>query len=358
MTRSSKSGDASSATQALETLRSVLLAQDRATIEDLRRELNALKGKVDDAERLIEMIEPLLVEALAKQTSAQPDAFAEAIRPALALGLRRQIQEDRESIVAVLAPIIGRTIQRAIAEALENLARQVDARMQRLFSISGQWRLLKARLRGIDDPLLVLRDSLPWRTEHVFLIHNETGMVLAQDGDGAAMQDADLIAAMLTAIRSFARESFRGPAADALHEIRYGDKLILLEEGARAYLALVGEGVPPPTIRAQMRDVLADIHVQDEAHLAKFRGDPGSEKRFGHYLTPLLGEIAPSSSRPPTMGLAFLATLFFLFLFFCGWATYRLSPRVMAYLAPTAVVYVVLPSATPTPTSAPTSTPT
>ena len=118
-------------TDKLETLRSILLLQDRDRLEAFQHELEALRSQTEDAEHMVSVIQPLLTEALAARARTNPEEFAEAIRPSVALSLRRQVEEDRESLIAVFTPIIGRTIQRAIAEAMEALARQVDARMQR-----------------------------------------------------------------------------------------------------------------------------------------------------------------------------------------------------------------------------------
>ncbi len=124
----------------LETLRAILLDQDRRRLEALQRELETLRNRVESAEEVIALIAPLLTEALAARARAQPEAFAEAIRPAVALALQKQVAEERESIIAALTPIIGRTIRRALAEALQALARQVDARMQSALALTTIWR--------------------------------------------------------------------------------------------------------------------------------------------------------------------------------------------------------------------------
>ena len=210
-------------------------------------ELEALHNQSGDAGHFLALIEPLLTGVLAEQARTHPRELAEAIRPAIVLGLQQQLQEERESIIAVLTPIIGRTVQQPIAEALEALARQIDARMQKVVNVGTLWRRLQNRWRGVDESVALMRESLPWQPRHAFFIHNDTGLVMAQRDAGDAIQDPDLVAALLTAIRSFARESFHGDQEDSLQEIQYGDSLILLEEGQHGYLALVGQGIPPPT---------------------------------------------------------------------------------------------------------------
>ncbi len=343
----------------LEALRAILLTQDRAQLESLRDELEGLRAQSEDGERVLALIEPLLTSALAERARSHPQEFAEAIRPAIATALRKQVLEERESIIAALTPIIGRTIQRAMIEALESLARRIDARMQRATGFGALTRWFQARAHGVDEDALTLREALPWQVEHIFLIHNTTGLVLAQQSAGVAVQDADLVAALLTAIRSFARESFQGEVGDALHEIQYGDQLILLEEGRHAYLALVGRGVPPADMFQMMRETLASLEMNQPALLRDFRGDAGADELCTPHLAPLLATQAPAPARPPILGLVSVLALFLALLLGCSWLTYRASPRVLAHLAPTAVLYIALPSATatPLPTLAPTATP-
>lgn len=343
----------------LEALRAILLTQDRAHLESLQDELESLRAQSEDGERILALIEPLLTSALAERARSHPQEFAEAIRPAIGPALRKQVLEERESIIAALTPIIGRTIQRAMVEALASLARRIDARMQRAAGLNALTHWFQARAHGVGEDTLALREALPWQVDHVFLIHNTTGLVLAQQSVGAEVQDADLVAALLTAIRSFAHESFRGEAGDTLHEIQYGDQLILLEEGRHAYLALVGRGVPPADMFQLMRETLSGIEMNQPALLRDFRGDPGADELCGPYLAPLLTTQKSVPARPPTLGLLLVLVFLLALLLGCSWLTYRASPRVLAHLAPTAMLYISLPTATatPIPTPAPIATP-
>ena len=351
---------------ALEMLRQILLTQDRQRLEALQREIEALQQEVDAGpEQLPNLITPIINDILAERARNTTAELADAIQPAVAQSLQQQMQQERESFIALLTPVIGRTIQRALAEALESLARQIDARMQRVTDVGGLWRRLQARWRGVSASELTLREALPWQAQHLFLIHVQTGLVLAQQSRGEEIGDTDLVAALLTAIRSFARESFRGEPGDTLHEIQYGDRLILLEEGAHAYAALVGQGVPPANAHQMLRDMLAQIQIDHPALVRDFRGDPGADTILNPYLSPLLENASPPPTRTPTTGILVLVLMLLIALLACAWISYRISPRILAHLAPTAVYYMAGPTSTSTPTltltpthtSTPTSTP-
>ncbi len=347
----------------MEALRKILLTQDRAQLQALQQELAALRAQADSPEHLESLLEPLISDVLAERARTHPDEVADAIRPAIMLGLRQQVEQERDVLIGALTPIIGQTVQRAIAEAIESLARQVDARMERMLDFRSVSRRWQARFRGVDEGELTLRDALPWFPEHVFLIHNQTGLVIAQATSGDILEDSDLVAALLTAIRDFSRESFKGEPGDALHQIQYGGRQILLEEGADAYVALVGKGVPPADVYQSIRDVLIDIHGNQRALVRDFNGDPGAELTLSPMLSPLLQSRESAPSRPPVVGLAALLVVLLLMCFACSWLGYSASPRILAFLAPTAVMYIaqptptVTPTVTPIPTASPSPTP-
>ena len=343
----------------LAALREILLTQDRVQLEALQRELAALRAQSESPEHLEALLDPMISDVLAERTRTHPQEVAEAIRPAIMVGIRRQVEEEQDVLIRVLTPIIGQTIQRSVAEAIESLARRVDARMERMLDFRSIWWRWQARLRGVEDAELVLREALPWYPEHVFLIHNQTGLVIAQATSGDILEDSDLIAALLTAIRDFSRESFQGEPGDTLHQIQFGERQILLEEGVDAYVALVGEGVPPADIYQHIREILASIHKDHRTLVQDFKGDVGAESVLAPALTPLLRSETPAPTKPPIAGVVVLLLALLLMCSACGWLGYSASPRIMAHLAPTAVMYMTqpTPSETPTVTLTPTSTP-
>lgn len=62
-------------------------------------------------------------------------------------------------------------------------------------------------------------------------------------------------------------------------------------------------------------------------------------------------------SRRPLAGLVALTLLLLVVVCGCGWLAYAASPRLLARLAPTAVFYIAVPTATPVPTATETPTP-
>jgi hypothetical protein len=97
----------------------------------------------------------------------------------------------------------------------------------------------------------------------------------------------DLISAMLTAIRDFARDAF-GPGDSELEEIQYGDSRILIKTGQFAYLAVVVQGFEPPGYANLLQRVVHDLNIDHEHSLRDFTGEMDTLPDFGPALFPLL----------------------------------------------------------------------
>ena len=258
------SSQRSQADPSLETLREILFSQDRQRIVALADELDALEQRITDK-----------------------DAFVAAVVPVLGDAIRRKIRDSRDEMVEALYPIIGQMIVRAVSEAIRDLARNIDAQMRQSFNLGMLGRRLQARLGGVSDAEIVLRESLPFDIAEIFLIHRETGLLLWHVSRAAGTSaDSGLISSMLTAIRDFVADTFGRGEEGQLDMIEYGERRVLIEAAQYAYLAVVIEGVEPPGFRAEMRQRIIQISQTHEATLRAYDGDP----------TPLAPVEAPLSS--------------------------------------------------------------
>jgi hypothetical protein len=235
----------------LEDLRDILFGRYRQQISELEAELDDLERRVTDQDALVAIIAPVLGDAI-----------------------RRKIRDARDEMVEALYPVIGQAVVRAVSEAVRDLVRTMDARVRTSFSPRALWWRLRARLGGVSDAEIALRESLPFEVVEVFLIHRETGLLLRYvSREREASPDSDLISGMLTAIRDFAQETFGRGEEGGLDEIQYGERCILLEAARHAYLAVVVDGVEPPGFRAEMRERIVEVEHAYEVVLRQYDGD-------------------------------------------------------------------------------------
>jgi OOP family OmpA-OmpF porin len=82
-----------------------------------------------------------------------------------------------------------------------------------------KWRL-EALMTGVPFAEVVLRHTLRYRVEQVFLIHRQTGLLLQHvTAESMLVPGAEMVAAMLSAIRDFVRDSFAEHAGEGLESI-------------------------------------------------------------------------------------------------------------------------------------------
>jgi hypothetical protein len=305
------------------------------------------------------------VSALHRQVDDHSDDVAETLAPVIGPAMRRQIRDAKEDIIDALYPVIGQIINKAISEALRELTRSIDARLRQQLNLRDRINQMTARLRGVSDAELFIRGSLPYSIERVFLVHRDSGMLLAHvHADSSSTVEMTTISGMLTAIQDFVRDSFSGGKGE-LEEIAHGNRRILLEAGQRAYVAVVLEGVEPEGYNGLIRDAVSTINVKYENELKKFDGSMEGLPDFAAHLDPLLdpGVVSPAQpapgkplSRPQKRILGFtvigLLLLIGLLIFACIYII-RLWP--VAF--PPAVSFPV-PTASPNPSSIPESLPT
>ncbi len=351
-------------TSDLDVLREILLAQDREVLEKLQKEVEALKAKIEDPGEFLRVIEPVISEAIAHRSRTHPEEVAEALAPAIADAVKYQIKENRDAMITALMPIIGALIARSVREAFQALARRVDERLREATSVQALLKRIWARIRGIPPEELILREALPWKSAAVFLIDNESGLILAQaqKEDALSGRDPHLTAALLTAIRNFARETFANGEPGTVYELQIDKYTVLMEEGPDVYMAWVGIGVPPEEAHHHLRSVLAEIYTHYQEDLR----DPQRRRTLTSAIEPYLEQLLTfedtgepaAQGGAPTLGLAIVTGALMAVLFLCSWGVYRASPHILAHLMPTAVSYLTpTPTWTPTPSPTPQNTP-
>ncbi len=222
--------------------------------------------------------------ALSKQIGDAPEEVIQALAPVMGRALREQVRLERDAMVDALYPVIGNTVSKYMGEVV----RQINQRVEETFSLRGLARKLRARLRGVSEAELILSEAMPFSVQAIFLIHKASGLVMVEvQRDDQPELEADMLAGMLTAIRSFASECTVNPEKTSeLTEVDYDDFKIVMEVAGYCYIAAVTQGDPPASFANQLRQVLSAIILNYGYGdlIAAFDGDPDSIPSAVHEL--------------------------------------------------------------------------
>ena len=261
------SGRPDPSAEELAELRELLLGPERRRLKELERRLDAVGVS---GEELAE----LLPEAIVLRTNRDRQ-LARALAPTVEGAIGESVRRNPREIASAIFPVLGPAIRKAIAETLAGLVASINRTIEHSLSPRGlKWRL-EAWRTGVPYAQIVLKHALIYRVEQVFLIHAETGLLLAHAwAPELKASDPDLISGMLTAIRDFVADSFsRERDAGGLRRFSVGELTVMVEQGPRAVLAAVVRGQAPDSLLVRLQDTLETIHLQFSGALADFDGD-------------------------------------------------------------------------------------
>lgn len=288
-------------TDVFQNLRTILLGEEQDRLHRLEEEIARLREQLQDKERLIETIQPVISDSLSRKIRESRDEMAQTLAPVMGAAIKKQIAEARDDVVDALYPVIGQTIRRSVAEAMKKLVQSVNERLDRALSMRTLRVKIRAKLTGVSAEELLLKEAVPFEIREIFLIHKESGLLISHVSGSTEEpgESEDVISGMLTAIRDFARTAFSGEETRDLSIIQYEDLQIYLESGRYAYLAIVVTGVPPADFADRARMLEERLHRKFHKLLRTFEGESGPLQAVKPYLREFRQSFPPSTPEKP-----------------------------------------------------------
>ncbi|MEG4120280.1 OmpA family protein [Microcoleus sp. N9_B4] len=303
-------------------------------------------------------IAELLPDALAQQIVNSPADIAKAIAPEIGLAIKEQIRLDQESIAQALAPemgkaitaqielerdamvdalypVIGNTIARYMAEAIKT----INEKVSNALSVEGVQRKIRSKVQGVSEAELILKESVPFTVQAAFLIQKASGLIISEFQNSESYQlESEMVAGMLTAIRSFVNECIVQPGESSeLNQIEYGDSKILLEVAGYCYMAVVIKGEPPHSFIKKLRQTVSNLILNYAKVIHEFNGDPGTIPESLHpYIKSLFDPLQREKSTKPPIALAAIS-LAALSLILVPWGIYQYRSNIYRRLEANAI---------------------
>lgn len=249
-----------------ERLRDLLLGAERAALDahaarlaELERERQRIEA-LEQARKELPRRLPQLLERAGREDGPR---LARALSEPVATALGGAVRKQRQAIVDALFPVIGPIIRKAIAESLRTLVGDLNRALESSFTPRGlRWRF-EAWRTGASYAQVVLRHTMRFRIDHLFLIERESGLVMHRESAPELPDlDSDAISGMLTALGEFVKDSVGRTDGAGLESARVGEHLVMLLEGPRLNLAAFVRGVPPPALREGLQARLESIHAR------------------------------------------------------------------------------------------------
>ncbi|MEG4836517.1 OmpA family protein [Microcoleus sp. B9-D4] len=286
-------------------------------------------------------IAPEIGLAIKEQIRLDQESIAQALAPEMGKAITAQIKLERDSMVDALYPVIGNTISRYMAEAIKT----INEKVSNALSVEGVQRKIRSKVQGVSEAELILKESIPFTVQAAFLIHKASGLVISEVQNSESYQlESEMVAGMLTAIRSFVNECIVQPGEiSELNQIEYGDSKIMLEVAGYCYMAVVIKGEPPQSFINKLRQTVSNLILNYAKVIHEFNGDPGTIPESLHpCIKSLFDPLQKEKSTKPPIALAAIS-LAALSLILVPWGIYqyrsniyrRLEANALAALAST-----------------------
>lgn len=297
-----------------EKLRSLLVGEERKMIEQIIERL-------DNFDIQAEEISELLPEAI-RRSLKNGNKLNQAFIPLLNESFKQSIKQNPNELTDALYALIGPATRKSVAEALKSMMQSFNQAMQSIFSWDGlKWRI-EAIMTGKSFSEVVLLHTLVYQVEQVFLIHNETGLLLESAKlDTAFAQDPDMVSSMLRAIQDFVHDSFQLDESESLNTMNVGELTVWVEDCPNAVLALVIRGNAPESLRHNFAETIEFIYTQYRKELQNFEGDTEPFEYVKPDLEALLYQKTTDEKKSdkPLIAISIVSLIIAALLFWAGW---------------------------------------
>ena len=239
--------------QLLNRMREIILHNDRA-------ELNQLRELINDPKQLSPKVSPIIEEHIDFLKSNFPKEFEDAVDSLV----EQKIMNSQDEIVNLIYPRLDVMIKKYVTSMFQKLKDSMDQQLNSVkstFSLGGIKSRVMSVFTGVKESDKILTDLDAPVIEEIFIIQQDSGLLV-----GAASKsknvDREVIAGMLTAIKSFVEDAFNRGSED-LEMIRYENSKIFLLNFLSYYFAVSMTGSLSEVEKEKLSEELITFAKED-----------------------------------------------------------------------------------------------
>ena len=156
-------------------------------------------------------------------------------------------------------------IKKYLVRQFEELKESIDQQINSLFTLKGLRLKLKSLFYGIDDSALLLSKLDKPQIEEIHIIERDSGILYGSVTIRPTI-DRDVVAGMLTAIKSFVEDAFQRDKED-LEMIEYGTYKIFIQNFRSFYFCVAMSGSLSAAQKEQLSAAISDFAASEIATL-------------------------------------------------------------------------------------------
>jgi len=276
-------------TQSIELLKQILLKEDRNEVEQLKALLN-------NPEALSQKVSPIVEQHLDYLKKNFPNEYHKTIENII----ERKLESSQEELLNTISPVMGQMIRKYVQHQFQLLKEGLDQRIDATLNqgVIGRVRHLFGGKPKISSEEIIASLDRP-TIEEIYVIEHHSGILLGSASRTETI-DIDVIAGMLTAIKSFVEDAFKR-GEEQLETIQYGTFSILLVNFHSYYIAAAISGSMSMKERIGLESDLAKF-AEKELKINMQKADGTSnllikQKLEKHFFEPQQKALQPENKK-------------------------------------------------------------
>ncbi|WP_010522206.1 hypothetical protein [Aquimarina agarivorans] len=236
----------------LELLKKILLTEEKEVTNSLIAQVEQLSNTLNQSSELAAKVDPLIDKKINQLIAEMPKQLS----PVITSALKTEIKNSQDAVVEALFPIIGKMIKKYIANEMRLLNDRINTQLKKAFSFKNFFRS-KLGKKNMANEIIV--NSNQASVLQIFIVEKESGILVAKYAkEEFDTMDDELIAGMLTAIKSFVEDAFK-LGGQSLETIVYELYTLHIQNFYNYYVAAVVSGTYTNEFKDALEDKILDF---------------------------------------------------------------------------------------------------
>ncbi|MDX1277478.1 cell envelope biogenesis protein OmpA [Oceanihabitans sediminis] len=237
----------------LKVLKDILLTDEREYASSIHKKIKILEETVNKKNNLSEKVDPIIEDRLQEFIKEIPKTLG----PTITETLKSEIKNSQDAVVEAMYPILGRMIKKYIQNEIQVLSEKINQQLNNTFSFKNLKRKIKSKMSGVSEADLIINELQQTKLNQFLVIEKGSGLLISKYSKTDDI-DEEMVAGMLTAIKSFVEDAFKSNNQE-LELINYETYSIYIQNFSSYYIAVAISGVFQAEHRSKLEDKLLDF---------------------------------------------------------------------------------------------------
>ena len=260
-------------------------AYDEATISQKLLPLfdDILLQKLQEKEsRTIELLSRHLAQIILQSSQKDLPALSRSLQSVISPAISKEIEQNKDKMVDALYPIMGGMISKYVTQAIKEMMDNINEKIEDGLSFDRYKRKLKSKVSGVSETELLLEESSDAVISSLFVIHKESGLLIAEAHlEDQEIDDPHMVASMASAIKDFVNDWIKNHEDAKSSEVQivsYGNETLYIESAGSVYIIAFLDSEPDHEQRSCINEFFAKLVKSYSTFFQHFDGDDSSKE--------------------------------------------------------------------------------